>query len=316
MLPRESYWKTVPRKAVAGFLLGVFLIFSTVGLASDIVDMGRAPALRFGLSVFISGLFPVFYALTGIILRQQFWKAMVPIFVVHFLLLGALGYMLPLRPQPSQMNAADISGLEKRLNQDALAIMIAVGLGYGCFLYVTITEGRRYLRVHAEIELAREIHQVIVPPIETKMREYEFYGRSVASGEVGGDLIDVAGEDGNWVAYVADVSGHGVAPGVVMGMVKSATRMLLSSGEDSGKLLERLNEVLYPLKKEDMFVTFCFLAKNGAGLRVGLAGHPAILQFSARTNEITQLNCPNMPLGIMPSGEFAGAEIEAESGNL
>src|SRR5260370_1296527 len=86
-------------------------------------------------------------------------------------------------------------------------------------------------------------------------------------------------------------------------MVKSAARMLLSSGDDPGHLLTRLNEVLYPLKKPDMFVTFCFLAKSGDKLRVGLAGHPSILHFSAATNEVTRLECPNMPFGILPSAD-------------
>ena len=61
--------------------------------------------------------------------------------------------------------------------------------------------------------------------------------------------------------------------------------MLLSSGDDTRHLLARLNEVIYPLKKPDMFVTFCFLARSGDGLRVGLAGHPAILHFSAAERE-------------------------------
>jgi serine phosphatase RsbU (regulator of sigma subunit) len=52
---------------------------------------------------------------------------------------------------------------------------------------------------------------------------------SLPSGEVGGDLIDVFQNNRGWIAYIADVSGHGVAPGVVMGMVKSAGRMQLSS---------------------------------------------------------------------------------------
>jgi sigma-B regulation protein RsbU (phosphoserine phosphatase) len=101
-----------------------------------------------------------------------------------------------------------------------------------------------------------------------------------------------------------------------MGMAKSAARMLLSSGDDSGHLMPRLNEVLYPLKKPDMFVTFCFVARNGDGLKVGLAGHPAILHFSARTNAVTQLQCPNMPLGILPSGDFASSELRAEQGDV
>jgi phosphoserine phosphatase RsbU/P len=101
-----------------------------------------------------------------------------------------------------------------------------------------------------------------------------------------------------------------------MGMVKSAARMLLSSGDDAGHLLARLNEVLYPLKKPDMFVTFCFLAKSGDRLRVGLAGHPSILHFSATTNEVTRLECPNMPLGILPSADFVTCEIRTKDGDV
>ena len=312
----KTYWKTVPRKSLAGFLLGVFLLFSTIGIASDIAEMGRQPMLRFVVSVLLSGIFPVFYAFTGFALRRQFWKGVLPLFAVHFVLMYVLANWLPSPPQPAQMGVADIARLQSRLSFDGTAIMIAVGLGYGCFLYVSITEFRRYFRVHAEMELAREIHQVLVPAIDTKIGSFEFYGRSSPSGEVGGDLIDLAGTEDHWVAYVADVSGHGVAPGVVMGMVKSAGRMLLSSGAGTEHLMSRLNEVLYPLKKPDMFVTFCFLAKKGNALQVGLAGHPAMLQFSARTSEVKRWECPNMPLGIVPCGEFVRSEIRVERGDI
>jgi len=312
----KTYWRSVPRTSLAGFLLGVFLIFSTIGFASDIVEMGRQPLPRFVMSVLLAGIFPVFYAFIGFALRKQFWKGFLPVFAVHLFLMGVLANRFPSLPQPAQMDAAAINQMHSRLTFDALAIMFAVGLGYGCFLYVSITEFRRYFLVHAEIELASEIHHVLVPAIDARIGGFEFYGRSSPSGEVGGDLIDLAGTEDHWVAYVADVSGHGVAPGVVMGMVKSAGRMLLSSGEDTGHLMSRLNEVLYPLKKPEMFVTFCFLARNGNALQVGLAGHPAILQFSARTNEVKQWECPNMPLGILPSGKFVSSEIRAERGDI
>jgi hypothetical protein len=316
MSPTKSFLTSAPRNALVAFLLGVFLIFSIVGLAGDIAEMGRAPTLRFVLSILISGVFPVFYAVTGFALRKQFWKALVPLFAVHLVLMNVLVRWLPARPQPAQMSAADIAWVQSRLNIDEWAIVVAVFVGYGCFLYVTITEGRRFFRVAAEIELAAEIHRVLVPAIDTKIGNFQFYGRSLPSGQVGGDLIDLAGSEESWVAYVADVSGHGVAPGVVMGMAKSAARMLLSSGDDATHLLPRLNEVLYPLKKPDMFITFCFLAKTKNGLRVGLAGHPAILHFSAKTNEVTQLECPNMPLGILPSADFDSAEIQTDHGSV
>jgi hypothetical protein len=312
----RAYWKTVPRRSLFLFLLGVFCIFSTIGFASDILEMGRQQTPRLVLSVLMAGVFPTFYALSGFILKKNFWKAFLPLFALHFVLMQLLARAFPNLSRPVQMGAAGIEQLQGRLNLDGLATIAAVGLGYFCFVYVSVTEARRFFRVHLEMELATEIHQVIVPPIEVKMGEFEFYGRSVPSGEVGGDLIDVAGSEQNWVAYLADVSGHGVAPGVVMGMVKSAARMLLSSGDDSRHLMSRLNEVLYPLKKPDMFATFCFVARSGDGLLIGLAGHPPILKFSERTREITPLECPNMPLGILPGGQFATSEIATEAGDL
>jgi hypothetical protein len=304
------YWKNVPKKSLVGFMLGVFFLFCIIGFASDIPEMGRQPRLRFVLNVLIAGIFPVFYACAGFALRKDWWKAVLPIFAAHYTLLSVLAHALPDVAQPP------LSVVNRQLTIDAIAIMAAVSLGYGCFLYVSIAEFRRYFRLHAEMELASEIHHVLVPAINTRVGAFEFYGRSAPSGRVGGDLIDLAGTEEHWVAYVADVSGHGVAPGVVMGMVKSAGRMLLSSGDESDQLMPRLNEVLYPLKKPDMFVTFCYVAKKGDRVRVGLAGHPAILQFCARSNEVKKWECPNMPLGIIPQGDFVSEEIPAESGDL
>jgi len=249
-------------------------------------------------------------------MRGQSWKAIAPIFIVHFFVMNVLNWWLPMRPWVSQMGPEELGRLQNRLNWDALGIVVAMGIGYACFVYVSVSEGRRYFRVHAEMTLAKEIHQVLVPAIEAKQGGFEFYGVSSASGEVGGDLIDLAGPEEHCVAFVADVSGHGVAPGVVMGMVKSAARMLLTTGGNSGQLMPRLNEVLYPLKKPDMFVTFCFVARDDNGLRIGLAGHPSILQYSAKTGEVRPWECLNMPLGIIPEGEFKTSEVTAEPGDV
>ncbi|HWZ97744.1 MAG TPA: PP2C family protein-serine/threonine phosphatase [Candidatus Dormibacteraeota bacterium] len=313
---RKGFLATVPAKALIIFALGVFFLFCTIGIANDMANMGRQPALRYVLSVLLISICAVGYAAAGTTMRQRSWKVMVPLFLLQFLLMNWLNRWLPLPPALGVMNAEEVARLEQRLQWDAYGIVVATFLGYACFVYASITEGRRYFRAHAEIALAQEIHQVLVPTIDMKLGGYEFYGRSSPSGEVGGDLIDVAGTAESWVAYLADVSGHGVAPGLVMGMAKSASRMLLSSGAGSEALMPRLNEVLYPLKKPDMFITFCFVAASVEGLRVGLAGHPSVLQFSAKTNEVTEIECPNMPLGIVPEGAFAISGAEAESGTM
>ncbi len=92
--------------------------------------------------------------------------------------------------------------------------------------------------------------------------------------------------------------------------------MLLRTGEGSEQLMPRLNEVLYPLKNPDMFVTFCFVTAEAGRLRVGLAAHPSILQYSMRSQEVTEIPSPNLPLGILPEGEFSTSEVTAERGTL
>ncbi len=311
-----SYWKTVPRKSFVTFLLGVFFIFSAVGFANDVMAMGRQPLLRLVLIVLLDGLFPVGYALSGIILRKRFWKAFVPLFAVHYTLMFLLGNWLPNLPAAAPLRAADIARMGSRLNLDGVGIILAMALGYACFIHFYITEGRRYFRVHAEMALATEIHRVLVPAIDTKMGSFEFYGRSLPSGEVGGDLIDVFQDERGWIAYVADVSGHGVAPGVVMGMVKSAARMQLSSGEKSSELLERLNSVLRPIKKPEMFATFAYVAWNGERLEYSSAGHPPILHYHDATGEISELACPNLPLGLLDGRRFVNESVDCAPNDL
>ena len=313
---KQTYWQRLPFTSLALFMAGVFFIFSLTGIATDIFDAGRQPPQKFAVNLIFAGCVAMAYAIAGFSLRQKFWMAFPFILGVQLFVGSLIGKYLQNLPTPTQMDAAAIAAQQRRLAVDGWAIIIATVVGYICFLLVNIKEGRRYFRVQAEIELATEVHRILVPPIETKLGAWEFYGRSSPSGEVGGDLIDLAGDADNWVAYVADVSGHGVAPGVVMGMVKSAARMLLTSGYDATHLAPRLNEVLYPLKKPDMFVTFCFLAKTRDGLCLGVSGHPAILHFSSRTNAVVQYEAANMPLGILPEGDFASTAIEAEPGSL
>lgn len=306
----KPFWKTIPRKSLVIFLLAVFFIFTTVAFANDIIGMGRQPALRLGLAVLLSGLFAVSYAITGISLRGQFWKAFLPLFALQFVVMSLLGNWFPDTPQPTLMGAAEVARLQGRLTLDGVATIFAICLGYAGFVYVSISEGRRYFRVHAEMALATEIHRVLVPAIDRKIGDFEFCGSSLPSGEVGGDLIDVFQGNQGWIAYVADVSGHGVAPGVFMAMVKSAARMQLSSAEESAELLERLNSVLYPIKKPEMFVTFAYLAWNGERLEYSLAGHPPILHYHAATREISEIPSSNLPVGMFDGEKFVSGSVE------
>ena len=314
---KQTYWQRLPLTSMALFLAGVFFLFGTTGVATDVFDVGRQTPQHFAVSIYFCrlhghGSMPS----QGSTCVKKFWIAFFPILAAQLFFGNLIGKYL--------RHFAHANADGRRGDRGPAKTPRRRWLGHHHrhrhrlhLLSACQYQGRPPLFSRAGRNRAcHRSPSFLVPPIETKLGVWEFYGRSLPSGEVGGDLIDLAGDADNWVAYVADVSGHGVAPGVVMGMVKSAARMLLSSGDDATHLAPRLNEVLYPLKKPDMFVTFCFLAKTREGLRLGVSGHPAILHFSARTDEVTQYQASNMPLGILPEGEFASVAVQAEPGSL
>jgi len=129
MSSAKAFWKTLSPRSFILFLLGVFFVFSAIGFASDVTNMGRTPKLRFLLGVLISGIFPVFYAFGGFALRKHFWKAFVPVFAVHYFLMYELDASLPSPGQSAQMDAGDLARMHSRLSFDGLAIMVVVALG-------------------------------------------------------------------------------------------------------------------------------------------------------------------------------------------
>jgi serine phosphatase RsbU (regulator of sigma subunit) len=191
---------------------------------------------------------------------------------------------------------------------------------YACFLFFMNGTAASYLRVRAEIDLAHGIHQVLVPAIDRSIGPFEFFGLSAPSGEVGGDLVDVvtASDGRGWFGYVADVSGHGVSSGVVMGMFKSALRMRLLQGGHVQDLLADLNRVLHPLKSSNMFVTVaCVRAREDEHtLDYAVAGHLPILRLRHGADTVEEITTPQIPIGMFEDYAFVSSEIHCGRGDL
>ena len=75
-----SPWRTTPRRSIVIALLAVFFTFATMGFVNDIMNVGRQPTLRFALTVVLSGLFAIAYAVTGVALRSRWWIGTILVF--------------------------------------------------------------------------------------------------------------------------------------------------------------------------------------------------------------------------------------------
>jgi hypothetical protein len=305
-------WQLLEALAWPAFVLlaaAIFLLFCTIGFLLDIMERGRNPAPMLAAMVLFSGAIALLYGYGGI--RRRI--APIGIGVV---LQIAFSYVLP----RAFAGVPGLSGAEAtaRLRLDAAATLAALMGSYACFLWFINTTAVRYLRVRAEIELAHQIHQVLVPRIAATIGEFEFAGFSSPSGEVGGDLVDVVrlGDSTTaWFGYVADVTGHGVSSGLVMGMFKSALRMRLTQPGTLSALLQDLNAVLLPLKSSSMFVTVAGIRATAANaLEYTVAGHLPILRV--RGGAVDEITTPQIPVGMFEDHRFVSGTMTCDPGDL
>jgi hypothetical protein len=297
------------RAALALFYAGVFSLFATIAVLVMVTRTTKITAIQvFSYVVFCGGI-AVLYAVVAL---KRKYLLMLPIAVVQ-----VVGFQLLDRVISHGARLADPgSGLPSQLQLLSGVGTITLAAGYSCFLVFFNREGVRYFGAHTEIALARELHQALVPEIHRTIGCYEIYGASVPSGEVGGDLVDLVQSADGWTAYVADVSGHGVSPGVLMAMFKATVHTLILNGCDGARLLEGIHQTLYPLKTSNMFVTAGFLQERAGRLTLSLAGHPALLHFQRRTARTCECPAQDLPLGILPQQSFTSREIDCEPGDI
>lgn len=212
--------------------------------------------------------------------------------------------------------AAKTSLLASQLQLLGVGGALSLAAGYTFFMVFSSREGERFFRTHTEIALARDLHQALVPEVHQTIEGFEIYGASVASGDVGGDLVDLVAQGNDWTAYVADVSGHGVAPGVLMAMFKASVRSRILAGCEATSLLAGVHQTLYPLKTSNMFVTAGFLQAHSGRLTLSLAGHPALLHLQRHTGEICEYAPADLPMGILPEQTFSSRDIDCQPGDI
>jgi len=306
---RAEFWKSIPRSSRVVAIVGVFSLFASIGFILMLMSPVRQTIASAVVTVLIYGGFAIGYA--GLSIARKFW--LIPVWA----LLQAAAFTLV----ANIFHAGIIEGrreLEHQMVSLGVCAILAIVAAYVAFIIFVRREGSRYFRIQTEIELAREIHRSLVPTFERKLAGFEIFGASIPSGEVGGDLVDIAESSGEWVAYLADVSGHGVAAGVLMAMFKTSLHSGLGGNTSPGELLEGVHRTLYPLKMPNMFVTAAVLRfrPGSRSVSYSLAGHPALMRYCSQQRAIVEYASQNMPLGILPEQEFAADRLECDPGDV
>jgi serine phosphatase RsbU (regulator of sigma subunit) len=265
---------------------------------------------EWGVLVFaaICGLYAVI--LFVIMHRHQF--KLLPLVAA---LVAVAVYLSKWLPRGAQISVSPEAG--HRIAFDAIGILVAMLLGLRFFVRFVNTQGVEQIRVRTELELAHEIQETLVPPITICTYAIETYGVSVPSKDVGGDLVDLIPADSGWLACVADVSGHGIPAGVLMGNLKTALRLGCDQGQPLPRMIEAVNRVLPAVKKPEMYATLaCALFRDVGDAEYLVAGHPPILHYRAATAKIERCTMEQFPLGLMFLSGYTSASVHHEHGDL
>jgi hypothetical protein len=313
---KHSYWRGLSFRRLRSLLLAVFFTFSTIGLMTSIRAAGKTPLVIALGWAFITGATSLGYVL--VFARKPIYFPAV--------VLGQWTITSLYSGLAKKVDAAN--WLRPLPESEALAVfttiaIIFMALGYTFFLAFIEREGKQIIRAQAELAAAHGIQKTLVPPIERRLSGCEVYGISVPSEKVGGDVVDVVPlTDGGAMAYVADVAGHGLQAGILMGMLKTAVRTQLLASPEPASLFASLNQVMPEVKESHMYATCAALrlgpqdADGALPVEFAVAGHPAILRISGSTGQAEHFTDEQLPLGLFSFAEYRSLRFCCQSGDL
>jgi len=298
----SAYWNALPMRSIGRLLASTFILSCGIGFAIDLLLLNYQPLAR--------GFFwPVYFgalATVGLATRMKGLRRLLPVLVLMTVASLWLGVRISLHsPVP-----LDVKALNRRVVFDAVGILVGTFLGYRLLVHFIRTEGVATVRMQTELALAHGIQATLVPTLSVRVGRVEAYGKSIPSTEMGGDLIDAVESDGTLLAYVADISGHGLAAGQLMGMLKTAVRVSLQFRQEPVAVLESADRVLPEVKEASMYATIALLYFDSSSeVEYSLAGHPPILHYRAATGGIARLAMQQFPLGLIPGGRYTSQRV-------
>lgn len=166
-----------------------------------------------------------------------------------------------------------------------------------------LEEIRENAELQSAIEVGREIQTSFLPTVMPQIPNYELATWWEPAESVSGDYYDfVKLPDNRLGILVADVSGHGVGPSLIMASFRAMFRVLTRNRSRVSKLLSLLAESIYPDLHEGRFITAIFVAicPSTHELNFSNAAHAPALYLERKTGTIHNLETTNMPIGAIP----------------
>jgi len=175
-------------------------------------------------------------------------------------------------------------------------------------------------QIERDLEIARQIQQRLLPSRNPVVPGFDVAGWNCPADQTGGDCFDfIPMADGRLACLVADATGHGIGPALIVAQCRAMVRCMASVSGDLATIVNHVNRLLCDDLPDDRFVTAFIgvLDPATACLAYVSAGQGPLLHYRTRTDAAVALPATGLPMGIVPDQDFEAAEpLHLERGDM
>jgi serine phosphatase RsbU (regulator of sigma subunit) len=179
---------------------------------------------------------------------------------------------------------------------------------------------RELASVERDLEIARDIQRGLLPSTSPVLEGFDVAGMARPAQQTGGDYYDwQQASDGRVLVALADVTGHGIGPSIVMAVCRAYARASAPSATSAAALLRQVNALIYDdLSRTKRFITMAIAIVSPDGsLDLASAGHGPTLVFRAATGSVETYGGDGLPLGVDSEEHFGPANgLRLERGDV